>query len=155
MVQSSSAHQPFGVEVRMRWGDMDAFGHVNNVAFHRYLEEARILAFDEWFGGWTGEGKDRPVVLLARQEVEYLAQLHYSPQPLFIEMWVSDVGGASWDLGYEVRSGPEPEATVHLRAESTLVAFDVEHQRPRSLTDRERTVLGQHSGEPVQMRRRR
>lgn len=26
----------------LRWSDMDAFGHVNNVVFLRYLEEARI-----------------------------------------------------------------------------------------------------------------
>ena len=155
MVQPNVAHHPFGVEVPMRWGDMDAFGHVNNVAFHRYLEEARILAFAEWFEGWTGGAQDRPVVLLARQEVEYLAQLHYGPRPVFIEMWVSDVGGASWDLGYEMRSGPDSEETLYLRAESTIVAFDVERQRPRSLTDHERTVLGRYTGEPVAMRRRR
>ncbi|MGX1474786.1 UNVERIFIED_CONTAM: acyl-CoA thioesterase FadM [Streptomyces canus] len=26
----------------LRWADMDAYGHVNNVVFLRYLEEARI-----------------------------------------------------------------------------------------------------------------
>jgi acyl-CoA thioester hydrolase len=33
------------IEIAVRWGDMDAFGHVNNTRFLRYLEEARI----EWF----------------------------------------------------------------------------------------------------------
>ncbi|HET6240986.1 MAG TPA: thioesterase family protein, partial [Arthrobacter sp.] len=33
------------VQVPMRWGDMDAYGHINNVQIVRILEEARIAAF--------------------------------------------------------------------------------------------------------------
>ena len=29
------------------WGDMDAFGHVNNVLYYRYMESARIRYMDE------------------------------------------------------------------------------------------------------------
>ena len=35
------------VKVPMRWGDMDAFQHLNNVVFYRYAEQARITAFEE------------------------------------------------------------------------------------------------------------
>ena len=34
------------------WGDMDAFGHINNTVYFRYFEDARIAYFD--FGsGWV------------------------------------------------------------------------------------------------------
>ncbi|WP_308409809.1 acyl-CoA thioesterase [Zhihengliuella halotolerans] len=33
------------VEVPMRWADMDAYGHINNVNLVRMMEEARIGAF--------------------------------------------------------------------------------------------------------------
>ena len=36
--------------VPLRWSDMDAYGHVNNVQYLRLLEEARITAFAQWFG---------------------------------------------------------------------------------------------------------
>ena len=29
------------------WGDMDAFGHVNNVHYYRYMESARIGYLDQ------------------------------------------------------------------------------------------------------------
>ena len=33
-----------------RWADNDAYGHVNNVQFLRLLEDARVVAFSDWFG---------------------------------------------------------------------------------------------------------
>ncbi|HIZ99270.1 MAG TPA: thioesterase family protein, partial [Candidatus Janibacter merdipullorum] len=46
---SSAAPQRFSTDVVLRWGDMDAYGHVNNVQYHRLLEEARVRAFASWF----------------------------------------------------------------------------------------------------------
>jgi acyl-CoA thioester hydrolase len=40
-------HSSLKFEIDVRWGDMDAFGHVNNTCFLRYLEEARLA----WFTG--------------------------------------------------------------------------------------------------------
>jgi acyl-CoA thioester hydrolase len=35
--------QPFfSCEIPVRWGDMDAFGHVNNTVYFRYFEETRF-----------------------------------------------------------------------------------------------------------------
>lgn len=141
----------FTAEVVLRWGDMDAYGHVNNVQFHRLLEEARIRAFSEWFHASGGDSMLRSGVLLARQEIEFLEQLNYRPEPVAIEMWVTHLGGASWDMGYEIRDGD----ALYARAESTLVAFDLAAQRPRSLSRDERSALEALLGEPVAMRRRR
>lgn len=37
---------PIIYEQKVAWGDMDAFGHVNNVMYYRYIESARIAYFD-------------------------------------------------------------------------------------------------------------
>ncbi|KRE37804.1 thioesterase [Janibacter sp. Soil728] len=141
----------FTAEVVLRWGDMDAYGHVNNVQYHRLLEEARIRAFSEWFHASGGDSMLRSGVLLARQEIEFLEQLAYRPEPVAIEMWVTHLGGASWDMGYEIRD----EDALYARAESTMVAFDLAAQRPRSLSEDERAALTALLDAPVAMRRRR
>ena len=139
------------VPVPLRWSDMDAYGHVNNVQYHRLLEEARIRAFGRWFHASGGDSMLRSGVLLARQEIEFLEQLTYRPEPVLIDMWVTALGGASWDMGYTIRD----EDVVFARAESTLVAFDLATQGARRLTDDERAALSAQLGGPVPMRRRR
>ncbi|MDQ8814454.1 acyl-CoA thioesterase, partial [Acinetobacter baumannii] len=34
---------PVIYDQKVAWGDMDAFGHVNNVQYYRYIESSRIL----------------------------------------------------------------------------------------------------------------
>ena len=149
MTSETIEPRAFTAEISLRWGDMDAYGHVNNVQYHRLLEEARIRAFGEWFH--SSGSMLRSGVLLARQEIEFLEQLVYRPEPVLVDMWVTSLGGASWDMGYTIR---DAEA-VFARAESTLVAFDVAAQSARRLTDEERDALRAELGDPVPMRRRR
>lgn len=150
---SSAAPQRFTTEIVLRWGDMDAYGHVNNVQYHRLLEEARVRAFAGWFNSTGPDSMLSSGVLLARQEIEYLDQLVYRQEPVTVDMWITHIGGASWDMAYEMRD--EASGALYARAESTLVAFDISAQRPRKLTDDERASLEGYLGDPVAMRRRR
>lgn len=152
---SSATSQRFTTEIVLRWGDMDAYGHVNNVQYHRLLEEARVRAFKDWFNSQGPDSMLSSGVLLARQEIEYLDQLVYRQEPVLVDMWITAIGGASWDMAYEMRDGEGEDRTVLARAESTLVAFDIASQRPRKLTGTERASLTAYLGEPVPMRRRR
>ena len=83
------------VPIKLRWSDLDAYGHVNNAEMLRLLEEARIEAFwvtddsagsGEAVGGSTAVLDGRPgadtLTLIARQEIEYLAPIPYLRQPL-------------------------------------------------------------------------
>jgi acyl-CoA thioester hydrolase len=136
------------VEVPIRWSDMDAYGHVNNVQYLRYLEEARVIAFREWFGqerSLLDEG-----VLVARSEIDYLAPLTYTYEPALVELWCSRISGASFDIAYVVRKRGDDVAYAH--AESTLVTYDLTQGRPRRLGDREREALTARLGEPVRLR---
>ena len=141
------------VPVTVRWSDMDAFGHVNNVQFLRLLEESRIAAFEQLRGG--GPSLLETGVLVARHEVEYLRPLTWSARPVQVVLWVTAVGGASFDLGYEVRDAePGQPEQVYVRAASTMVTFDVATGATRRVSDRERAVLEGWRGAPVPFRRR-
>lgn len=139
----------------LRWSDMDAYGHVNNVQFLRLLEDARVLAFH---GSGTDDGGDmlEAGLLVARHEIDYVTPLHYRPQPVAIDLWISELGAASFEVGYEVLDDPpEPggRPTVYARAESTMVGFDLAAGRPRRFSEAERTRMRAWYDEPVRLRR--
>ncbi|GAB4078488.1 acyl-CoA thioesterase [Nostocoides australiense] len=141
------------VDVALRWSDMDAYGHVNNVQFLRLLEDARVAAFAEWFD------EDRSMldsgVLVARHEIEYLAPLVFRHAPVRIMLWPTAIAGASFDVAYEVRDPDEVGEQLYARAETSLVAYDFARSAPRRLDPREREVLQGLAGEPVAFRWRR
>lgn len=143
----------YRVAVPLRWSDMDAYGHVNNVEYLRLLEEARVEAFRAWFGDHDpvlGRG-----VLVARSEIEYLRPLEFRHAPVAVDMWVTRLAGASYDLGYVMRDPESVGDQVYARAESTMVMYDFAGARPRRMTPEQRETLGQYLGEPVDLRRRR
>ena len=93
--------EPTEILVPLRWSDMDAYGHVNNVQFVRLLEDARVGMLVQWFPDGLRR-LDRGIVV-ARHEIDYLAPLEYRPEPVAVDIWVSRIGGASYDLAYVIR----------------------------------------------------
>ena len=141
----------------LRWSDMDAYGHVNNVQYLRLLEDARVVAFhghDSDDGGNIVETG----LLVARHEIDYLRPLHYRPEPVAIDLWVTDLAAASFEMNYEVLDDVAPDGgagpVVYARAESTMVVYDLEAGRPRRFTEPERRRLEDWRDEPVVLRRR-
>ncbi len=110
---------------------MDAYGHVNNVVFLRYLEEARI----DFLFRPDKEFQQGSVV--ARHEIDYKRQLVHRHAPVDIELWVTEIRAASFTLTYEVK---DPDQ-IYVRASTVIVPFDFEAQRPRRITDEEREFL--------------
>ncbi|RLL66825.1 thioesterase family protein [Streptomyces sp. Z26] len=126
----------------LRWSDMDAFGHVNNVVFVRYLEEARIdlmfrLAEEAETGAGSAAGSFKGGSVVARHEIDYLRPLVHRHTPVTIETWVTKVNAASATLDYEIKDPGE----VYARARTVIVPYDLERGRPRRLTPEEKTFL--------------
>ncbi|MEU1477342.1 thioesterase family protein [Streptomyces sp. NPDC005760] len=115
----------------LRWSDMDAYGHVNNAVFVRYLEEARI---DFLF---RPEKDFQQGSVVARHEIDYKRQLVHRHHPVDIELWVSQIRAASFTITYEVKD----DDLVYVRASTVVVPFDFEAQRPRRITAEEREFL--------------
>ncbi|QZN86741.1 thioesterase family protein [Cellulomonas sp. C5510] len=164
------------VPVQLRWSDMDAYGHVNNVELLRLLEEARIEAF--WAhpaeAGPSGAA-DRPVwptavldagpgaqtfTLVARQEVEYLRPVGYRRTPVVVDMWIGHLGGASIDVCYELHdAAPAADGTAdpdgpYARAVTTLVLVDAATGAPRRIGEAERAAWSPYVEAPPAFRRR-
>lgn len=144
---------PTLVDVALRWSDMDAYGHVNNVQFLRLLEDARVTAFARWFG--DRDAMLETGVLVARHEIEYLAPLTFRHAPVRVRLWPTAIGGASFDIAYEVKDPEQVGAGLYARAETSLVAYDFARAAPRRLGVREREVLEAIAGDPVPFRWRR
>ncbi|QTD98620.1 acyl-CoA thioesterase [Streptomyces cyanogenus] len=124
----------------LRWSDMDAYGHVNNAVFIRYLEEARI----NFLFRPDKEFKQGSVV--ARHEIDYKRQLVHRHHPVDIELWVTEIKAASFTIAYEVKD----DDLVYVRASTVVVPFDFETQRPRRITAEEREFLQQYTDEAAE-----
>lgn len=138
--------------VRIRWGDVDGYGHVNNVALAEYVQEARTRFFrqPEW-GGTLTAAELNSFIIVAHQELEYVAQLSYRAEPVHVDAWVTRATGASIDLGFEVWD--EPHGELFLRATNLVALVPNGSGAPRRLTDQELAAAAQFSGDPVAFRR--
>lgn len=94
----------------VRWGDMDAMGHVNNTVYFRYMEQARI----EWFetlGYNTGlNAKEGPVIVNA--SCTFLVPFVY-PGNIEVRMFVGLPGRSSLPTHYELRPAGEDKLYAH------------------------------------------
>ena len=114
---------------------MDAYGHVNNVAFLSYLEEARV---DMLFVHARNHGAERLAEgVVIRNEIDYRRPLAFRPDPIRIETWVTAIGNASFQLAYDVRDQDAIYATA-----STVLALQANsNAAPRRLVAQEKAVL--------------
>jgi acyl-CoA thioester hydrolase len=125
----------------MRWSDMDYLRHINNVAFLRYLEDARI---DLLWGRGTLARRQDEGVMVVRHEIDYRRQLDYRHTPVPIEMWVSRIGNGSFTIAAEIVDTDEAgKRTLYARAFTTLATVDLEHGHPRRVSAELRTFLEQ------------
>lgn len=126
---------------QIRWADMDVLGHVNNVVYADYLQEARVdMLRVHARGPATGALADALVIVSNR--LIYLAPLVFDGRPVQIECWVTDLRAAVATLNYEVyRDAPDGGRTVYLRASTVMTPYVFAEERPRRFTADERAGL--------------
>lgn len=90
----------FEIEMDVRWGDMDAFNHVNNASYLRYIEEARVMWFKQISPDWT-DPDCAPI--LAAAQMNYRRPIGW-PERLRIGMGIERLGGKSLTLGHRIES---------------------------------------------------
>lgn len=122
------------IEQPIRWGDMDALGHVNNVEFFRYFESGRIAYVDDLLP----DAKLSNNTILADIQCAFRRQLHY-PQVVEVGTRVARIGNSSLQLtcAVFVKGDPEPAAT----GRAVIVWFDFTTQRPARLPDHLRSRI--------------
>lgn len=127
------------IDIEVRWGDMDAMGHVNNSVFFTYFEQARVswLAASEW--SRTGE-HGGPVVVSA--SCEYLRPVTY-PARVRVDLTLGPPGNKSIPTYYVLRDANNPEA-IYARAEAIMVWVGADG-RSAPLPDAIRRLVAQGS----------
>ncbi|PNL17391.1 thioesterase family protein [Micrococcus sp. FDAARGOS_333] len=139
------------VYVPLRWKDMDAYGHINNIQVVQLMEEARVAAFGVPVGsGSDAEAGPAPLDLTAgagegvrafvsEHRVKYRAQMKYRAKPVRVRVSVDEVKGASVHVGYKMHDGVDDALLV--TATSVMVYVDAETGRPMRLTDEQKKAL--------------
>jgi acyl-CoA thioester hydrolase len=112
----------------VRWGDLDAFGHVNNATYLVYAQEARYA--------WSKMLE----MVVARAEVDFVAPIYTGDFYLDIEIWVNKIGNSSFGLTYEMKNGDELVA----RVKTVQVTVSMETKKSRPINDSEREFLTQY-----------
>jgi acyl-CoA thioester hydrolase len=121
----------------VRFSDVDVYGHVNNVKYFEYYQEARI-AFVLSVGGGLFDADSSMRQVVARIDVDYKLPMVFRPEPYTVETWVSRIGTSSYGLSCRIL---DESGTVYSTAEVAMVTFDTTTQRARPLTDDERARL--------------
>jgi acyl-CoA thioester hydrolase len=101
---------PIRLALPVAWGDMDAFQHVNNTVYLRWMESARIAYFErlELANRMLGEGIGP---ILARTEIDYRRPVTY-PDTVTIAVGVTRVGSSSFAMSYTLTSEKQGGAVV-------------------------------------------
>ncbi len=127
-------------ECPLRWADLDQLGHINNVIYVDYLQEARVDMLLTHAPDSRSDDLAEGVVVV-RHEVAYARPLTFRPAPVKIESWVTEVRAASFTMAYEIYDDTPEGRVVYLRATTLLTPYVFATERPRRITADERESL--------------
>ena len=89
----------YTARIPVRWGDMDAYGHVNNTVYFRFFEQARCEWIEHMGFRVSPEEATGPVIINA--SCTFLAPVNY-PATVIIKMYAGDPGRSSVMTWYEL-----------------------------------------------------
>jgi acyl-CoA thioester hydrolase len=111
------------------WGDQDAFGHVNNNAYFRWFESARI-DYSERIGLLDLFRSQRIGPILASIACDYRRQIVF-PDTVHVGVRVSRIGRTSLGLEHAIVS--QSQMAVAAEGTSTIVVFDYRSNKPHAI----------------------
>ena len=127
---------------RVRFGDLDALRHLNNVVFLRYYESARIDYLRSLSSGHDpAGGGDGFGLIFAECHINYRSPVHYDEE-LTIRCRISDIARSSFRIPFEMHVGERLCAEGY----GVLVGFDYTAQRATPLPEALVSVLETEAG---------
>jgi acyl-CoA thioester hydrolase len=116
--------------IPIRWGDMDAMGHVNNTVYFRYMEQARISWFEALIPEdevWKSTG-----IVIVNASCNYKRPITY-PGAVEVRLMVGPPGGSSVPTFYELRVDADP--LVYADGAAVVVFVDMKTQKPARIPE--------------------
>lgn len=105
--------------------DIDRQGHVNNVAFVRYVQDAAVA---HWTSRAPTDVQTAFTWVVRRHEIEYLRPA-FAGDELLLRTWVGEPSGATWERFTEVLRAGDDKPLVAAR--TVWVLLDAATNRPR------------------------
>ncbi len=131
------ATYPVVIALPVLWGDQDAFGHVNNNAYFRWFESARI-EYSQRIGLIDLFKAERIGPILASISCDYRRQVHF-PDTVHVGIRVAAIGRTSIGLGHAVIS--QTQAEIAAQGRSTIVVFDYKLNKPHPIPQNLRNAI--------------
>lgn len=124
--------------VKVRFSETDALGHISNISYFIYLEEARIeffkaLGFDMDIAKWK--------VIMASAKCDFFSQGFFNQQLKVISA-VSKIGNSSFSIVHRIEDANTGQLIA--KGDASAVHFNFETQKSESLPDDIRSLLEKH-----------
>jgi len=110
--------------MEVRWGDMDALGHVNNTVYFRFFEEARMRLLQ----GMESIPKSEKTFVLAHTSCDFLRPMHYPAHAVVFQNLVR-IGRSSVEIEAAIEKQGEPGVPC-AKGRYIVVGVDIVNQRP-------------------------
>jgi acyl-CoA thioester hydrolase len=132
----------FSHPIEVRYGDVDAQGHVNNVVYFTYMEQARAK-YLEHLGLWNGRDFLALGIILAEERCRFVAPIRYG-QALQVGVRAQRLGNKSFEMVYSLQ---DAKSGLELAAGTTIqVAYDYGAETSVPIPPAWRKVLADFEG---------
>lgn len=126
------------IPVKVRFSETDALGHISNISYFIYLEEARTELFaDLGFGRDINNWK----IILASASCDFVSQGYYN-QKLVVQTAVSRIGNSSFQVVHEIKDAESGELIA--KGQASAVHFNFKTQKSEVLPEANRQLLEKH-----------
>jgi acyl-CoA thioester hydrolase len=120
--------------IPVRWGDMDAMGHVNNTVYFRYMEQTRISWFEKLLP--RGEAWGTTGIVIVNASCNFLKPINY-PATVEVKMYAGPLGGSSVPTYYDLIVKDE----VYADGAAKIVFIDMQEQKAVRIPDNLRAKM--------------
>lgn len=127
------------LDLRIDWSDLDLFGHVNNVAFFKYIQAARV-GFCEHIGLTTLNDQSRPGFIIAATNCIFKKPLHF-PGSVKVTTTTAWIKNTSFQLNHILT---DKNGETVAEAYDILVVFDYEKNQPVPVDEPLRKKIEEH-----------
>jgi acyl-CoA thioester hydrolase len=133
------------IELPVQFRDIDVMGHVNNATYFQYMETARVELARK-LGQVTGGFRGSFIVASARCEFRKPIR---DERRITVSVWVSRIGGRSWDLDYSIHG---PRGVEYAFGRTTQVAYNYKTRSAIQISGQLKRKLAKHRGTSLQFR---
>jgi acyl-CoA thioester hydrolase len=120
----------YETSIPIRWGDMDAMGHLNNTTYFRYLEIGRI----DWMHSLGHEPMpEGQGIVIVNAFCNFYRQIEY-PGDVLLKMYVSDPGRTTFESWATMARADAPDV-ICAAGGATTIWIDVAKQKALALPD--------------------